>query len=53
MAGLRTRLAEILRHKRMDNVAFDIVVVDDLPVDPKTRKFRLIVDARAAPAPPA
>ncbi|HTQ99961.1 MAG TPA: hypothetical protein VMH83_08220 [Candidatus Acidoferrum sp.] len=46
--GVRKRLLEILAAKRLDNVQFDVVEADDLPVDPKTRKFRLIVDARKA-----
>jgi phenylacetate-CoA ligase len=45
VSGLQNRLNEILRQKMMDNVAFEIVVADELPVDPKTRKFRLILDA--------
>lgn len=44
VSGLRNRLNEILKRKLMDNVTFEIVVADDLPVDPKTRKFRLILD---------
>src|SRR5882672_2533827 len=48
VAGVEARLREILSHKRMDNVRFDVVVADDLPVNPRTRKFQLIVDARAA-----
>ena len=47
LAGLRTRLGEILGQKKMDNVAFEIAFVDDLPIDAKTRKFRLIVDTVA------
>lgn len=43
VAGVKTRLAEIFRGKRMDNVRFEVNVVDNVPVDPKTRKFRLIV----------
>jgi phenylacetate-CoA ligase len=42
------RLREILARKRMDNVHFDVVATDDLPVNPRTRKFQLIVDKRAA-----
>jgi phenylacetate-coenzyme A ligase PaaK-like adenylate-forming protein len=49
-AGCRTdtaaRLREILDRKMMTNVEFDIVEVDDLPVNPRTRKFQLIVDER-------
>jgi len=36
------KLQEILSQKEMDNVTFDIEEVDDLQVDPKTGKFRLI-----------
>ncbi len=43
VAAVGRRLREILDHKRMDTVDFEVVVADDLPVDPKTRKFRLIV----------
>jgi phenylacetate-coenzyme A ligase PaaK-like adenylate-forming protein len=42
------RLREILARKRMDNVRYDVLAVDDLPVNPRTRKFQLIVDKRAA-----
>ena len=48
VAAVETRLREILARKRMDNVRFDVVVTHDLPVNPRTRKFQLIVDARAA-----
>lgn len=44
--GVRAQLAEILEQKAMGNVAFEIPVVDDLPLNPKTRKFELIVDER-------
>jgi hypothetical protein len=37
-------LGEILGQKEMDNVTFDIEEVDDLHVDPKTGKFRLITN---------
>ena len=40
------RLREILARKRMDNVRFTVVPTDDLPVNPRTRKFQLIVDER-------
>ena len=46
-ADLRQRLAAVLAQKLMDNVTFEVVLVDDLPVDPVTRKFRLVVDGRA------
>jgi hypothetical protein len=31
----------------MSNVEFEVVATDDLPVNPATRKFQLIVDARS------
>jgi hypothetical protein len=34
----------------MDNVRFDVVPTDDLPVNPRTRKFQLIVDHRGPQA---
>ncbi len=40
------RLNEVLRQKRMANVRFSVPVVDHIPVNPKTRKFQLIVNAR-------
>ena len=46
--GVAARLREILARKRMDNVRFAVVPVDDLPVNPRTRKFQLVVDRRAA-----
>ncbi len=46
--GVGQRLREILARKRMDNVHFDVVPTDDLPVNPRTRKFQLILDKRAA-----
>jgi phenylacetate-CoA ligase len=46
--GVEKRLREILAAKRLDNVQFSVEEVDDLPVNPRTRKFQLIVDARSA-----
>jgi phenylacetate-coenzyme A ligase PaaK-like adenylate-forming protein len=46
--GVARRLREILARKRMDNVRFEVVATDDLPVNPRTRKFQLIVDKRPA-----
>lgn len=37
------RLREVLRQKRMSNVGFVVEVVDDIPLNPRTRKFQLIV----------
>ncbi|MBT8145972.1 MAG: hypothetical protein KJN90_03915, partial [Gammaproteobacteria bacterium] len=39
------RLREMLIQKRMENVKFNVVVVEDLPVNEKTGKFQLIVPA--------
>jgi len=39
----RTRLRSILSEKNMDNVSFEIQEVDELSVDNKTGKFRLIL----------
>ncbi len=49
LAGVKKRLLEILAAKRLDNVQFNVVETDDLPVNPRTRKFQLIVDAGASP----
>ncbi|HVY64007.1 MAG TPA: hypothetical protein VHH11_04215 [Gammaproteobacteria bacterium] len=49
--GVARRLREILAHKRMENVRFEVVAADDLPVNPRTRKFQLIVDRRPGAAP--
>jgi len=43
LANVERRLREILDQKRMDNVTFEVVLVDDLPLNPKTRKIQLIV----------
>jgi phenylacetate-coenzyme A ligase PaaK-like adenylate-forming protein len=45
--GVFDRLTEILARKRMDNVRYDVLAVDDLPINPRTRKFQLIVDQRS------
>lgn len=45
-AGVDQRLREILSAKRLENVQFNVEEVEDLPVNPRTRKFQLIVDAR-------
>ncbi len=39
---IRMKLREILNQKDMDNVTFNIEEADELQVDPKTGKFRLI-----------
>jgi phenylacetate-CoA ligase len=43
--ALAARLREILDQKLMDNVQFEIVVVDGIPLSPRTRKFQLIIDS--------
>jgi phenylacetate-coenzyme A ligase PaaK-like adenylate-forming protein len=48
VAGLEARLREILAAKKLDDVAFMVEVVDEIPPDPKSRKFKLIVDERTA-----
>jgi phenylacetate-CoA ligase len=48
--GVAQRLCDILLRKRMDNVRFSVMAVDDLPVNPRTRKFQLIVDQRPGAA---
>jgi len=46
IAGVQVRLREILAQKSMSNVHFEVSVVDDIPVNERTRKFQLIMDAR-------
>ena len=46
-AGVTVRLREILAQKALSNVAFEVPVVADIPLNERTRKFQLIV---AAPA---
>jgi phenylacetate-CoA ligase len=42
-AGVKTRLAEILAQKGLGNVAFEVQIVADIPLNERTRKFQLIV----------
>jgi phenylacetate-CoA ligase len=54
LQGLDTALRSILEKKEMRNVTFEIEVVDQLPLDPKSGKFRLVTrepDAREQPTP--
>lgn len=46
--AVATRLREILARKRMDNVRFTVVPTEDLPLNPRTRKFQLIADRRTS-----
>ncbi len=50
IAAVRARLHEILAQKRLHNVHFDVEVADDIPVDPVTGKFRLVLPGTGAPA---
>jgi phenylacetate-CoA ligase len=50
LRSVEQRLREVLDQKRMGNVTFAVEAVDDLPLNPKTRKFNLIVDERSATA---
>ena len=46
--GLEQQLQAMLDVKRMRNVKFDVELVEDLPVNTKSRKFQLIVDRRSS-----
>lgn len=46
-AGVRLRLEEILRQKGLGNVLFEVLIVADIPVNERTRKFQLIVTRNA------
>jgi phenylacetate-coenzyme A ligase PaaK-like adenylate-forming protein len=43
-AGVKARLAEILSQKGLSNVAFEVPIVADIPLNERTRKFQLIVN---------
>jgi phenylacetate-CoA ligase len=47
LEALSQRLRQILNQKLMDNVQFEVVVVEHIPLNPRTRKFQLIVNAAA------
>jgi phenylacetate-CoA ligase len=49
-AGVRTRLAEILAQKGLGNVAYEVQIVADIPLNERTRKFQLIVTRNPADA---
>jgi phenylacetate-CoA ligase len=49
-AGVRMRLSEILAQKGLGNVAFEVEVVADIPLNERTRKFQLIVTRNPAEA---
>ncbi len=46
-AEVHRRFGALLTQKEMGNVDYRIEVVDDLPVDPKTGKFQLVVPSDA------
>ncbi len=46
----RARLRSLLDQKLMQNVSFEVVSVEDIPIDPQSGKFRLIVDDAHVPA---
>jgi phenylacetate-CoA ligase len=50
VAGVGTRLAEILAQKGLSNVAFEVPIVADIPLNERTRKFQLIVMRNPAAA---
>jgi phenylacetate-coenzyme A ligase PaaK-like adenylate-forming protein len=47
VAGVKARLGEILEQKALSNVTFEVPIVTDIAVNERTRKFQLIVPARA------
>jgi phenylacetate-CoA ligase len=44
IAGVEARLREILTQKGLGNVAFEVTIVPDIPLNERTRKFQLIVN---------
>ena len=42
---IKKKMTELLAAKEMDNVSFDIKVVEEIPIDPSTGKFKLILPA--------
>jgi phenylacetate-CoA ligase len=43
VAGVKSRLTEILEQKGLSNVSFEVAIVADIPLNERTRKFQLIV----------
>lgn len=43
VAGVEARLKEILAQKGLGNVTFDVPIVENIPLNERTRKFQLIV----------
>jgi phenylacetate-coenzyme A ligase PaaK-like adenylate-forming protein len=48
VAGVKARLQAIFEQKGLGNVAFEVLVVTDIPLNERTRKFQLIIDRRPA-----
>jgi phenylacetate-coenzyme A ligase PaaK-like adenylate-forming protein len=46
VAGVEARLHQVLQQKGLGNVAFEVPIVADIPLNPRTRKFQLILDER-------
>ncbi len=46
-AGIEARLHQMLRQKGLGNVTFEVPIVTEIPLNPRTRKFQLIVDERS------
>jgi len=46
-AGIKVRLQEILLQKGLGNVTFEVPIVEDIPLNERTRKFQLIVQRTA------
>jgi phenylacetate-coenzyme A ligase PaaK-like adenylate-forming protein len=51
LAAIEHRWREILAQKQLENVGFRVQEEEELPVDPKTGKFRLVVRAPSARTP--
>lgn len=46
VAAVEKRLQEIFLQKGLSNVTFEVPIVDEIPVNQRTRKFQLILDNR-------
>jgi phenylacetate-CoA ligase len=50
VAGVEVRLGEILQQKGLGNVAFEVPIVAEIPLNERTRKFQLIVQRKPGDA---
>jgi len=50
IAGLTARIDEVMAKKKMRNVKFSVDIADELPSDPRSGKFRLVMAMPATPA---